>query len=99
MPESILSDGGTQYQSTLLEQLYVYLDIKQLKTTAFHPQCDGLSEVTVKTTKAMIRANVDEDQTNWDENLAQYSYAYNTSVHSSTRQTPFYLMFNRIIKM
>ena len=49
VPEQILSDLGTQYQSKLLEAVYEYLDILKLKTTAFHPQCDGQSERTIRT--------------------------------------------------
>ena len=41
IPESLLSDGGTQYRSKLLESGYEYLDIHGLKTTAFHPECNG----------------------------------------------------------
>ena len=66
IPETLLSDGGTQYRSILLEAVYEYLDINGLKTTPFHPQCNGQSEKTVQTTKAMIRAHVDENQENWD---------------------------------
>jgi hypothetical protein len=46
--ESILTDGGTNYRSSLMEAVYEYLDIKCLRTTPFHPQCNGLSEKTVQ---------------------------------------------------
>ena len=95
IPDSILADGGTQYQSKLLDLVYTYLDIKPLRTTPGHPACNGQSEVTVKTTKGMIRAYIDEDQETWDLNLEKYAFAYNTAVHSSTRQTPFEMMFGR----
>lgn len=93
--ESILSDGGKQYQSKLLDLVYEDLDIRKLKTTPFHPQRDGQSEVTVKTVKKMIAAYVDEDQMTWDLNLNKLAYAYNTSRHSATGQTPFEMMFGR----
>ena len=90
-----MSDGGTQYQSKLLDLVYTYLDIQSLRTTPGHPPCNGQSEVTVKTTKGMIRAYIDEDQEKWDLNLEKYAYAYNSSVHTSIRQTPFEMMFCR----
>ena len=43
----------------------------------------------------MIRSYVDEDQENWDMNLSKISFAYNTSTHSTTKQTPFELQFGR----
>ena len=51
IPDSILSDGGTQYRSKLSELVYDYLDINGLKTTPFHPQCKGQIEGTVQTTQ------------------------------------------------
>jgi hypothetical protein len=95
IPESILSDGGTNYQSKLLDLVYEYLDIRRLKTTPFHPQCDGQSERTVQTLKNMIKAHVDCDQMTWDLNLKKFAFAYNTAVHMATRQTPFEMMFGR----
>ena len=61
IPEGILSDQGSQYQSKLLDLVYDHLDIKRLKTTPFHPQCDGQSERTVQTLKNMIKCYVDEN--------------------------------------
>ena len=43
----------------------------------------------------MIRAYVDNDQETWDLHLDKYTFAYNTSVHSTTKQTPFEMIFGR----
>jgi hypothetical protein len=95
IPETILSDGGTQYQSKLIDLIYDYFDIKRLKTTPFHPAGNGLSERAVGTVKTMIKAFISDDQKNWDTYLNELSFAYNSAVHSSTKMTPFELMFGR----
>jgi hypothetical protein len=95
IPDSILSDGGTQYRSILLEAVYEYLDIKGLRTTPFHPECNGQSERTVQITKSMIRAHIVVNQSNWDLILNKIAFAYNTSVHETTKATPFELQFRR----
>lgn len=95
VPIHILSDQGTNFQSMLLEMLYEYLDIRRLRTTAFHPQCDGESERFIQTVKNMISSYVDENQTNWDTHLMMLAFAYNSSIHSSTKVTPFELTFGR----
>ena len=95
IPHGILSDQGTQYQSKLLDLVYDHLDIKRLKTTPFHPQCDGQSERTVQTLKNMIKCYVDENQESWDLDFQKYAFAYNSSVHCITNQTPFEMMFGR----
>jgi len=95
MSDNILSDQGRNYQSILLEAVYELLDVKRLRTTAYHPECDGLSERFMRTLKAMLASLVNEWQTNWDLLLPQLAFAYNTSVHNTTKQTPFELMFGR----
>ena len=95
IPEAILSDGGKQYDSKLVEQVYELFDIRKLKTTAYHPQCDGLSERMVQTVKNMTKAHVNAEQTNWDRNLKKLAYAYNTAVNDTIKQTPFEMMFLR----
>ncbi|CAF0952535.1 unnamed protein product [Brachionus calyciflorus] len=95
VPEAVLSDGCKQYQSKLMDLIFEYLDIKKLKTTPFHPQCDGQSERSIQTIKKMIKAYIDEDQNDWDLNLKKFAFAYNTAVHSVTKQTPFEMMFGR----
>ena len=95
VPISILTDQGTNFQSMLLEMLYEYLDIRRLRTTAFHPQCDGESERFIQTMKNMISSYINENQTNWDQNLMKLAFAYNSSVHASTKQTPFEMTFGQ----
>ena len=93
VPEFILSDRGPNFQSMLLELLYEKFDIKQLRTTAYHPECDGQSERFVQTIKSMIRCYVDIAQLHWDLHLAKLSFAFNSSVHSSTGFSPHEMMF------
>ena len=77
----------------LIELVFDLLDIKQLRTTAYHPACDGQSERTIRTVKGMIRSFVEENQSNWDFNLQLLQLAYNSSVHSCTGETPFKMRF------
>ena len=64
VPVQILSDRGKSFQSMLIELVFDLLDIKQLRTTAYHPACDGQSERTIRTVKGMIRSFVEEN--NWE---------------------------------
>ena len=95
LADNILSDLGTNLQSQLLELVYETLDINRLKTTPYHPQCDGISERFVQTLKQMITSFVDENHSNWDQLLNKLTYAYNSSVHSATKQSPFQMQFGR----
>ena len=44
VPESLLSDRGTNLLSHLMKELCSMLGIMKLNTTAYHPQCDGMVE-------------------------------------------------------
>ena len=93
VPEQILTDQGKNYQSNLLELVYELLDIKRLRTTPYHPQCDGQSERYIRTIKPMISSYVNEQQTDWDEHLNKRAFAYNTAVHQGTKVCPFEMRF------
>ena len=41
VPEQILTDRGTNFQSVLTEFIYDCFDIKRMGTTPYYPQCDG----------------------------------------------------------
>ena len=95
IPESILTDQGTNYQSRLIEELYELLDIKRLRTTPYHPQTDGITERFNRTMKQTLTAYVEKSGENWVKYLPYVQFAYNTSVHDTTKCTPYELMYGR----
>ena len=78
-----------------MKELLQQLGVKQLKTTAYHPQCDGLVERFNRTMFDMLASYVSDDPSNWDEYLNYVTSAHNTSVQASTNETPFYLLYGR----
>ena len=48
-----------------------------------------------RTLATMISTLIEQSRRNWDDLLPYVLYAYRTAVHSSTKETPFYLMFGR----
>ncbi|CAF1084426.1 unnamed protein product [Brachionus calyciflorus] len=99
IPEAILTDQGTNYQSALIEGLWNLMDIKRLRTTPIHLQTDGISERLNRTVKRIITCFINEIHDNWDEDLNLLSLAYNTAVHSTTKYSPYELMYGRKPKM
>ena len=93
LPIAILSDRGKNFKCNLMELIYEYLDIAQFTTTAFHPQCDGQSEAMVKNFKNMLKCFVSENLDDWDLYVNRNMFAYNSSVHSTTRFTPFEMKY------
>ena len=94
-PRTILTDLGKNFMSSIFEELLRFTKTDRLRTTAYHPQTDGLVERQNQTLKQMIRTYVNKKQSDWDELLPYLSFAYNSSVHSTTGVTPYFLLYGR----
>ena len=95
MFEVLLSDRGSGFMSELFRHVMALLGVKQTKTTAYHPRSNGGVERFNKTLKKMIKLWVNKQHSDWDVLLPFALFAYNTSVHTSLKETPFYLNFAR----
>jgi len=91
LPTSIISDRDTRFTSRFWQELHKLLDVKLALSTAYHPQTDGQTEVMNKTLKTMLRAFIDNKQSNWDQLLPSLEFAYNNAVNASTGYSPFFL--------
>ena len=94
-PDQLHSDQGKQFESDLLREICNVLGIKKSRTTAYHPQCDGLVERSNRTILSMLATTSHDHPFDWEDQLPKVCMAYNTSVHATTGYTPFYLMFGR----
>ena len=65
----ILTDQGTNFMSTLLEDMYQLLHIKKIRAMPYHPQTDGLVERYSDTLKGVLRRFVNLNEKDWDEYL------------------------------
>jgi transposase InsO family protein len=93
--EVLLSDRGSGFLSEIFTGIMKLLGIKQKKTTAFHPKSNGMVERFNKTLKKMLKRWVNQQHTDWDLLLPFALFAYNTSKHSTLKETPYYLNFAR----
>ncbi|GAB4816721.1 hypothetical protein N2152v2_003767 [Parachlorella kessleri] len=94
-PKVLVSDRDSAFTSEVWQELHKLLGTKLAMSTAYHPQTDGQTERAHRTLEEMLRAFVDEEHTNWDELLPLCEFAYNSSEHRSTGQTPFRMMNGR----
>ena len=59
--------------------------------TAFHPQTDGQSEMTIRVMENLLRPYVERYPSSWSTQLSIAEFAANNVVNASTGYTPFYL--------
>ena len=92
VPERLHSDQGSQFESRLFQAMCERLGIKKTRTTPYHPESDGMVERFNRTLKDMVSKYIDKEGLHWDEEVKAYAMAYNSSVHSTTGYTPYFLV-------
>ena len=91
-PRRILTDQGRNFESSEFISFLNLFRIFKIRTTAYHPQANGVCERFNQTLKFSLRKIFSESQRDsWDLNINFAVFSYNTSIHSSTGFTPFYL--------
>ena len=75
------------------------MGITKSRTTAYHPQCDGLVQRQNRTLQAMLTAFSSKHKDDWDPWLDSVVFAYNTSRHDSLGISPYEMVFGRLPRM
>lgn len=91
LQSEIITDRDSKFTSEFHDELFKRLRVKRKLSTAYHPQTDGLAEVTNKAIIKMLRAFCKDQKDDWDEFLPILEFAFNSAVNSVTGKTPFYL--------
>ena len=94
-PAYLLSDNGGQFASRYFQSICAILGVRNLFTTAYHPQTNGQAERFNRTILAGLRQYIAEHQRDWPEYVGPLTFAYNTQVHKTTGCTPFELVLSR----
>ena len=87
----LLSDRGKNLMSEELKKLAQRWRMELVFTTAYHHQANPV-ERFAQTLGHALRTSIGPDQDDWDVQLPQIIFGYNTKVHSTTGFAPVYLM-------
>jgi hypothetical protein len=63
--------------------------------TAYHPQTDGQTEVVNKCLETYLWCFASDRQNQWAQWLPLVEWWYNTSYHTTTRMTPFEVVYGQ----
>ena len=91
----LLSDRGTSFTSSIIDELCKILGIQWLQTMPYHPQMNGLVGRSHQTIMCMIGKLGEDKKANWPSHLAEIVHAYNSTWSAVTRYSPHYLMFGQ----
>jgi hypothetical protein len=89
IPQSIISYRDSRFLSKFWSSLWLMLDTKLTKSTTFHPQTDGQTEVVNRMIVQILHMYNSKHPHTWDESLPYVHHNYNQDLHSSTNHIPF----------
>jgi hypothetical protein len=96
MPTSIVCDRDPAFTSTFWKELFHLHGTRFNFSSSYHPQTDGQTEVVNRTLEMYLRCVTGDQPKNWVKWLPWVEYTYNTSWHSSTKHTPFEVVYGRV---
>jgi hypothetical protein len=94
VPNTIVSDCDIKFLSHFWRSLWAKLETKLLFSTTCHPQTDGQTEVVNRTLSTMLRVVLKKNIKMHEECLPHVEFAYNHSLHSTTKMCPFKIVYD-----
>jgi hypothetical protein len=93
VPSRIISDNGTSFKNKQLEKLFPKFKIKHHFSTAYNPSMNGQAEAFNKVLCKLLKKVVSQNNKQWHEKLLNVVWAYRTTTRTSTRMTPYSLVY------
>jgi hypothetical protein len=95
IPQSIVTDQGTQFISDVFTRLCKLLKLNKLNTSAYRPESNGALERTHKTMVEFLRCFCNPKGSDWEKWLPFSCFVFNTTPHTMTKYTPYEILFGR----
>jgi transposase InsO family protein len=95
LPDSIVSDRGSQFTSDFWKALCSRLQIRPRLSTAYHPETDGQTENANATMEQYLRMFCSYLQDDWEKWLPLAEFTANNTMNESTGVTPFYVIYGQ----
>ena len=90
---------GSHFTAELFNHVTSMCGMCHVFTTPYNPQANGVCERFNATMCDSLASMINKKKNDWDELLSKVVLSYNTSRHSTTKFTPFEMMFGRLCKL
>jgi hypothetical protein len=90
-----INDQGREFVNVVSDELHRLTGVEQRVTSAYHPQSNGLVERQNRTIKNSLVKILEDNPSHWPFIIEGVLFAHRVSKHSSTKYSPFKLLYNR----
>lgn len=97
VPRRMISDNGVQFVADVMQKAMFVLGVKQNLIPLYHPEANPVERKN-RDLKAHLAILLEGRHQQWPEVLSFVRFAFNSSVCTSTEQTPAYLTFGRELR-
>ncbi|XP_069186506.1 uncharacterized protein [Procambarus clarkii] len=98
LPKTIQTDQGSNFMSHLFRQQIADLGIKQITSSAYHPESQGALERFHQTLKGMLRKFCYNRQSKWVEDLPYLLFAVRSVPNESLGISPFEMIYGHSVR-
>ena len=93
--ELLVHDGGREFCNEVMQHIAHLFGIQRSIVSPYRPSANGSVERVHGTINSIFAKTISCHQRDWCEFTPHVVFCYNTSYHTSTTFSPFYLMFLR----
>lgn len=94
-PRRLLSDRGSHFENELITTLAQHFNIKKLRTSAYHPQANGVVERHIGFIKSILHSTCKDNPHAWSYCLPAAVFAINNAPSELLGFSPFFILFGR----
>jgi hypothetical protein len=95
IPKTVITDNGANLTSHEMRQMLELLKVTHKTTCPYRPQTNGQTERYNRVIGSQLAIFASDKPQDWDKYLDALVFAYNTTIHASHLQTPYYLVHGR----
>jgi hypothetical protein len=95
IPRTIVSERDTKFTPNFWRGLFKGFDTNMNFSTTYHPQSDGKTERVNQVIEDMLRMNVMDKPSKWEDYLHLVEFAYNNGYQDSLKMSTFEALYGR----